>query len=70
MSFWFCNHLDGEDKAVCFTLIVFLMFCDSQCSVVLPNGTMGGLQCVIVVLLEHTRLIFCMDNTNLRFCSI
>ena len=41
VSFWFCNHIDGEDRAGCFTLIVFLMFCDSQCSVAIPNGTMG-----------------------------
>ena len=24
-----CNHLDCEEKAGCFTLITFLMFCDS-----------------------------------------
>ena len=26
--FYFCNHLDGEARAGCFTLIVFLMHCD------------------------------------------
>ena len=34
MSFEFCNHFDVEERVGCFTLIVFLMFCDSQCCVV------------------------------------
>ena len=34
-------HLDGEEGAGCFTLTVFLMSYDSQCSVTLPRGTMG-----------------------------
>ena len=25
--FWFCNHLDEEERSGCFTLIVFLMYC-------------------------------------------
>ena len=29
MSFYFCIHRDGEERAGCFTLIVFVMFCDS-----------------------------------------
>ena len=28
MTFWYCNHLDGEERTGCFTLIVFLMACD------------------------------------------
>ena len=28
-------------RAGCFTLTVFLMSCDSQCSVVLPHGALG-----------------------------
>ena len=39
--FVFCNHLDGEEKAGCFTLSVFLVSCDSKCSVALPHGVMG-----------------------------
>ena len=26
--FWFCNHPDGEERAGCFALIVFLMSCE------------------------------------------
>ena len=37
----FCNHLDGEERAGCFTLTVFLMSCDSQCHVALPCGAVG-----------------------------
>ena len=28
VSFLFCNHLDGEEAAVSFNFIVFLMSCD------------------------------------------
>ena len=38
---WFCNHLDGEERAGCFALTVILMFCDSQCSAALPHGAVG-----------------------------
>ena len=41
MSVQFCNHLDGEERAGCFALTVFLMSCDSQCSVALPHGTLS-----------------------------
>ena len=41
VSFWFCNHLDGKERAGCFTLTVFLMYCDSQWSVALPHGAVG-----------------------------
>ena len=40
-SLKFCNHLDGEERAGCFALAVFLMFCGSHCSVALPHGAMG-----------------------------
>ena len=39
--FSFCNHLDGEEKAGCFTLIVLLMYCGCWCSVALPGGVVG-----------------------------
>ena len=35
----FANHRDGEERAGCFTLIVFLMYCD--CYVALPHGVVG-----------------------------
>ena len=40
-SLWLCNHRDGEERAGCFTFIVFLMSCDSQCSVALSNVAVG-----------------------------
>ena len=39
--FKFNNYLDDEERASCFTLTVFLMFCDSQFSVSLPRKTVG-----------------------------
>ena len=41
VSVYFCNHLDGEERAGWFALTVFLMSCDSQCSVALPHGALG-----------------------------
>ena len=41
VSFKICNHLAGKDRACCSTLAVFLMYCNSQCSVALPHGAMG-----------------------------
>ena len=55
MSYCVCDHLDGEERAGFFTSIVFLMlllvFCGSYFRLV-------GLQCVIVVTPDHTRLLF------------
>ena len=36
--FWFCNHLEEEERAVCFAFIVLRMCCYCKCSVTLPNG--------------------------------
>ena len=41
VSVQFCNHLDVEERAGCFALTVFRMFCDSQCFVALPHGALG-----------------------------
>ena len=35
------NPLDGEERAGCFTLFVFLVSCDCYCSVALPHGDVG-----------------------------
>ena len=35
----FCNHLDGEERAGCFALFVFLVSLDF--CVALPRGAMG-----------------------------
>ena len=37
----FFIHLDGEERIVCFTLIVFLMSCDGKCSVALRHGAVS-----------------------------
>ena len=39
--FEFSNHLDGEERADCFPLIVFLVSCDCYCSVAFPLSTVG-----------------------------
>ena len=44
-------------RAGCFTLFDFLMPCDFYCSVATPRGTMGCLQCVIVVFPDHSHLL-------------
>ena len=41
VSFYFCNHLNEEEKAGCFAFIVFQMYCHCKCSVSLPNGALG-----------------------------
>ena len=42
VSFWFCNHLDVKERAgCCFALTVFLVSCDTQCSVALLGGAVG-----------------------------
>ena len=38
-QFWFCDHLDGEERAGCFTLFVFLVSRES--CVALPHDAMG-----------------------------
>ena len=38
VSFLVCNHLDEEERACYFALIVFLMYCDGKCAVALPCG--------------------------------
>ena len=55
---YFCNHLDGEERAGCFTLLVFLASCECCCSVALLTMLRVGIQCVIVVLPDHTHLPF------------
>ena len=42
VPFWFCNHLDGEERASCFTLSVFLMSYDTHCPVTLTHGMRGS----------------------------
>ena len=39
--FYFCNHLEEEEKAGCFAIIVLRMYCYYKCSVALPHGAVG-----------------------------
>ena len=60
----FCNHLEEEEKAGCFAIIVLQIYCYYKCSVALPHGAVDGLQYVIVVFPHHTHLLFSV-NTNI-----
>ena len=37
----FCNHLEEEEKAVCFAITVLQMNCYYKCSVTLPHSAVG-----------------------------
>ena len=39
--FWFCNHLEEEERAGCFVFIVLRMPCYCKCSVTLSHGAVG-----------------------------
>ena len=39
--FLLCSHLDGEERAASFTLIVFLITHDCYCSIAYPHGAVG-----------------------------
>ena len=39
--FLFRNHLEEEEKAGCFAIIVLCMYCYYKCSVALPHGAIG-----------------------------
>ena len=58
--FYFCHHLDGEKRAGCFTLIVFLMSENVIVLLLFLTVPWVGLQCVIEVFLDHTH--FCHKN--------
>ena len=51
--------LMGKRELVAFLKPAFLMSCDSQCCVALPQcAKLVGLQCLIVVFRVHTHLFF------------
>ena len=59
--FWFCKHLDGEERAGCFPWFVFLVSRD--CCVALPRGAMdlsAVCDCGI-----HTHLLFLESGMHL-----
>ena len=39
--FYFCNHLDEEERTDCFALVLFRMSCYYKCSMALPHGAVG-----------------------------
>ena len=41
-SFLFCNHLEEEEKACCFAIIVLQMYCYYKCYVTLPHCAVGS----------------------------
>ena len=40
-SFYVFNHLEEEENAGCFAIIVLQMYCYYKCSVALPRGAVG-----------------------------
>ena len=52
-QFYFCNHLDGEERVGCFAWFVFLVSHDG--CVALPSG---GMRFVSVAFSDHTHLLF------------
>ena len=56
--FQFCNHLDGEERAGCFALFVFLVSRD--CFVALSHDVTVRLQFMIVVPPDYTHKLFLM----------
>ena len=41
VHFSFCNHLEEEETAGCFAIIVLQKYCYYKCSVALPRGAVG-----------------------------
>ena len=41
VPFQVCNHLEEEEIAFCFAIIVLQMYCYYKCSVALPHGAVG-----------------------------
>ena len=56
MSFLVFQPFSEEERAGCFTLFVFLLSYDCECSVSLPCGPMGRF--VIVAFPGHTHFLF------------
>ena len=67
-AFAICSHLDGKERADCFTLIVFLI--SSWCFVAVSvlwlflAVSWVGLQCVIVVFPDLTHLFYLITSLH------
>ena len=65
------NHLEEEERAGCFALIVLRMSCYCKCSVALLHTVPWvSLQCVIVVFPDYTHLLFFYHKTLILYFSI
>ena len=55
----FCNHLEEEENAGCFAIIVLQMYCYYECSVTLPlpDGAMDWSAICDVVFPDYTHLL-------------
>ena len=58
--FRFCYHLEEEEEAGCFAIIVLQMYCYYKCSVALLHDVVGW-SAVIVAFPDHTHLLFYND---------
>ena len=56
--FWFCNHLEEEEKASCFAIIVLRCIATSNIMWLSLMVLWVGLQYVNVVFPDHTHLHF------------
>ena len=56
------SMIEKRERAGCFTLTVFLVYYDIQCSMALPQLQGGrhnsGMQCMIAVFPDHTYFFF------------
>ena len=55
VSILVCSHIEEEEKAGCFAIIVLQIYCYCKCSVL-----WFGLQCAIVVFPDHTHFLFAL----------
>ena len=56
--FKFCNHLEEEERACCFALVVLRMSCYCKFSVTLLHGAVGWSAVCDCVFPDHTHLLF------------
>ena len=53
-----CNHLEEEEKAGCFAIIVLQVYCYYKCSLALPHGAVGWSAVCDCVFPDHTHFVF------------
>ena len=67
----FCNHLGGEERAGCFAFVVFWISGDCIGHVALPHGVVGLSAVCVVVIPDHTHLLFILNKQGLlSVCQI